>query len=387
MKHSHLFLLVACSAAEIGTPIAKDAPPDVYDVHEWGMIDQSLADGSLRLSAPSQGALTAGTIGLGLTGIGYGKPVLYFHVESGKRIAIDASVGVTHEMRMVEHWPRAFASDTEVRWELELVPEPCDEPRTYPSSSDAFCTRMSDGICETAELPEYETDDASCLIVDGTQWPLLLYRAAAVEEAERPESRVELPLEIEKQPDGNVRIRNRSGASSPLAMFRVTRRASQTQVTRIEWPAPGETVTVPRPAAEATGDTTSRQSVREALSQQGLTEPEAEAFFRAWEEELWGVEPDDEEGGETAEVTGASAASLGLRGYGRGGGSVGGPPIGLGRLGTIGIGGLPGTGYGRFTDVLIYWLPPSIIDELAPLTFEPAPRNVKRAMMVRVSLL
>lgn len=382
MTRLPLIVAFALGCAPTEPPEAKDVPPDVYDVHEWGLIDQSLSDGSLRLSAPSQRALGSGTIGLGLGVVGYGKPVLYFHLESSKHIDVSARVQVTHEMRMVEHWPPSLAADDEVRWEFELTSQPCDGDRTYPTASDAFCTRMSDGICETAELPEYETDDASCLIVEGEQWPLLLYRAAPIEDAERPEedARVQLPLDIDKEPDGTIRIRNRSEASSPLAMFRVTRRGAQTQVTRLEWPAPGESVSVPRPAADATGDTTSRESVREALTEQGLTENEAEAFFRAWEEELWGAdaEADPEAAGET------SAEALGLRGYGRGGGGVGGGIIGLGGFGR---GGLANPFAPRFTDVLIYWLPPSVIDELAPLTFEPAPRNVKRAMMVRVSVL
>ena len=383
MKRIALILLVACGSSEL-TPTDKNVPPDVYDVHEWGLIDQSATDGSLRLSAPSQGAMIARTIGLGLGVMGYGKPVLYFHVESGKRIAVRTSVSVTGEMRMAEHWPRTFASDTEVRWDVELVPDPCDEPRTYPTTSDAFCTRMSDGICETAELPEYETDDASCLIVDGTQWPLLLYRAASVEESERPaeDARVELPLEVEAEPTGNIRIRNRSNTTSPFPMFRLTRRPSGAHVTRLDWPAPGETVTVPRATEDAASDETSREAIREALVQQGLTETERDAFIRAWADELWGAE-NEEGAGETAGLGG-----LGLRGYGRGGGGVGGRPIGLGGLGTIGRRGIPGAGYDpRTSDVLIYWLPTDVIDRLAPLTFEPAPRNVKRAMLVRVSLI
>ena len=77
-----------------------------------------------------------------------------------------------------------------------------------------------------------------------------------------------------------------------------------------------------------------------------------------------------------------------MRGYGRGGGSVGGAPIGLRALGYLtGAGGLVDPFHMRHGDVLVYWLPKRVIDRLAPLTFEPAPLHVKRAMMVRVSLL
>ncbi len=377
-RTTFLILALACAPTEV-TPTDKNVAPDVYDVHEWGLIDQSLSDSSLRLSAPAQRVFRSGTIGLELGVVGYGKPVLYFHVESGKRIPVQASAAVNGEMRMVEHWPRTFASDTEVRWDAELLGEPCTEPRSYPTSLQPFCTRMPDGICETSELPEYETDDASCLLVDGTQWPLLLYRAAPVEESERPEERVELPLDVDTEPNGTVRIRNRSNHTSRFPMFRLTRRPTGSQITRLDWPTPGEAVTIARAQDEAPSDEGSREATREALSAQGLTDTEVDAFFRAWEQELWGTE--EAAGGET----GGASASLGLRGTGRGGGGVGGMPIGLGTLGRLGI---PGAGYDpRSADVLIYWLPKEVIDELAPLQFDPEPRHVHRAMMVRVSLI
>ncbi|MEM9070442.1 MAG: hypothetical protein AAGE52_18195 [Myxococcota bacterium] len=368
-------LIALSSCGEEGTSVdpaaaTKADPIPRFDVHEWGLLDVAL-DGTLReLSAgPGQAGRVAD---LGIRG--YGKPVLYFHTgEKTDGVDVQVEVSLGEGLSLAERFPDGEVEERSVRWNVRVASEPCAAERTYPDAASERCQQVADRYCETAELGDYETSDAACLRSGDTEVPLLFYRGGDGEG--EPAT---MPLEVQRNPDGSIQVTNRGTAEPIGQLWRVVRYGRR--AVAVDWPAPGETVTIPAPTQEI--DDAAHEMFARDLEAHGLTEQEQAAFDRAWHEVVWGPRPApvDEDG------------SLGLRGTGRGGGGVGGPPIGLGNPGTIGRGGLGyGRGYGRFVhgakrDALLYWLPADAFDEIATLSFEPEAATVRRATLVRVDL-
>lgn len=353
-----LLLLAGCSSchqqAAPETPTSAEAPepqppqPD-YEVHEWGLIN--VAEEGVELAAgPGQPDLIQD---LGMQG--FGKPVLYFHLAEGSP-DFDARVEVNlRSFLLGEHYPAASVSGQTIHWEGHLQRDACTAARTYPTAEE--CPATQDGYCETAELAEYETPDHSCFHIGDAEWPLLFYRGIP------GESRPPLPLTLNVDASGATALRSAAAADT---LGKVWYMVDQEVRAIVDWPVPGESVVL-----EGAAPTDPRTAMHAELLEHGLTEEEAQAFGRAWYDELFG----------------AQTGTLGLSGTGRGGGGVGEESIGLGNEVNGDMPGLLGRrGYAAPpapVHRLVYWLPASQHDAMAELTFEPAPSVVRRATLVR----
>jgi hypothetical protein len=112
---------------------------------------------------------------------------------------------------------------------------------------------------------------------------------------------------------------------------------------------PGAEGSVPIPKGTATlDDATERATLLHELDALGMTPAEAGVFLRAWSDELFGAAPR-------------------------------GPARDVGRATSAGA-------VARPHDTLLYWLPPGVVETIAPLTIRPAPRATHRAWLVRVDL-
>jgi hypothetical protein len=352
MRTSLILLLAGCSCgqrpATIETPTsaAVETPQPDYEVHEWGLINVA-EEGTELAAGPGQ---LAAIQALGLQG--YGKPVLYFHLAEDSP-SFDVRVDVNlRSFLLGEHYPLSEGSGRSVHWEGRLERGPCTLERTYPTAEE--CPVTQDGYCEAAELASYETSDHSCFHIGDAEWPLLFYRGAP------DEDRPTLPLALNV--DAARATAQRTGSASET-IGKVWYMVDQEVRALVDWPAPGETITL-----EGNAPSNPRAQMHAELIEHGLTEEEAPAFGRAWYDELFGAEL----GGE----------GLGLQGTGRGGGGTGGGTIGLGNAeNTGGQGGL--LGIPSPVHRLVYWLPATDHDAMAELQFTPAPNAVRRATLVR----
>lgn len=319
-----------------------------YDLHEWGLITTS-ARGFELGAGPGQRVMPEEMLTVD-------KPILYVHADS----AFDLSVEVTPRsgLTFAEIWPPM----NESTWQVSVSPEPCRGGHTYPTSCSA-----PDGYCEVAELALYETDDAACLSAGENTLPLLFYRMRHADEGPT------LPLEIKKDGD-EVVAENRGWDDGVGALWRVTwdGNAGVAHAARAAVPARGERVSLARPTSGGVAD--ARAAIRADLGTHGLTAPEAEAFMRAWDEALFGS---------------ASDGTRDRRGTDGDDGLAADEPVQVSDETDIDslTNDIPAIQGGpRIADVLLYWLPRSNIDAMAELDAQPAPRNLRRAILVRVDL-
>ncbi|RLB45000.1 MAG: hypothetical protein DRJ42_30920 [Deltaproteobacteria bacterium] len=299
--------------------------------------------------------------------MGYGKPVLYFHLAAeSPEMDLSAEVLLGDMFQVAEHYPPGTLSPDRrtLRWNVHLARGACSGERTYPDAASPACRLTSDGYCETAELAHYETADASCLRVDDAEWPLLFYRGSSPRDEVADATR--LPLQVRVDDSGAIELIRSPRASATIG--RVWHLQDKHVRALVDWPAPGASAQVP--SIEAPADP--RALMRAELESHGLTSDEIGAFGRAWFDELFGPAPQA-----TADTP--STGERVLDGAGRGGGEVG-----VGYLGLVGRGrsGSPG----QPDNVLLYWLPGEELDSVARLSFEPTPREVHRATLVRVYL-
>lgn len=328
--------------AETPAPEPEVAAPS-YEVHEWGLINVA-PEGTEYAAGPGQPAAIQD---LGLQG--FGKPVLYFHLAEDSP-SFDVRVDVAlRSFRLGEHYPRSEADERNVTWSGRLEHASCSGERTYPAPESELCQGTGDGYCESAELADYETADHSCFHIGDAEWPLLFYRG--LPEEQRPA----LPLEL-RISEGEARAqRAHEDAESIGKIWYIVDEEVRAVV---DWPAPGESIALTGEAPE-----NPRALMHAELLEHGLSEEEAQAFGRAWFETLFG--PED---------------VIGVVGTGRGGGGTGEGTLGLGNRG--GSGGLVADNPSP-VHRLVYWLPEQNHEAMAHLEFDPAPRAVRRATLVR----
>jgi hypothetical protein len=269
------------------------------------------------------------------------KPVIYVHLGKGVD-AIEFDVSVTPKQgRVVEHWPDTTPDSgvaAAITWQdVRAATTSCDGASfTYPSAGDPACV-TADGLCEVAELASVETSDGACLEVAGKTYEHLFYRGEL--------DALPLGVTLAEQPGGALRLTNVSGAALTGAM-RVTTDGSRpsTKVDAIAELAPGAHVDLP---AEAGGTevAASLAAIRVELVQRGLTDPEADAFLRAWSSDLFGIDPNGPDAPKlpAGTATGATPAKH---------------------------------------DLLLLWLDREVVDELLPLAFTPAPTRIERAHLI-----
>ncbi len=339
-----LILVSSCGSdtAQRETSREMEASPS-YDLHEWGLVTSSprgfeVGTGPGQRVTPDEMLVVD-------------KPVLYVHATS----EFDLRVAVTPRpgLQFAERWPVM----TNNQWDVHVTPGTCRG--TYPES----CT-APDGYCEVAELSLYETSDAACLRSGEQQLPLLFYRLR--QDGNGPE----LPVRVDTSSD-EVIVRNESINDGVGALWRVTwTGGSGTHATRVAIPATGQSVSVPRPTSG--GVDAARTAVRADLGTHGLSPDETEAFMRAWDEALFGAASVSDR----REVADEEAADD----------EVADSPVAVDEVDRLSD-GLPAMSGGpRIADVLLYWLPMRDINALAGIDAAPAPRTLRRALLVRIDL-
>ncbi|MGE0788296.1 MAG: hypothetical protein AB7S26_21665 [Sandaracinaceae bacterium] len=320
------------TAASTGTNDPSREPPASsgparYEVHEWGLVRGMLND-RVMLSGPHRAEIA----------MPLAKPVLYFHREGEGALTIDVGARITHGS-MVEHWPLAeVASDGSIAWSGVTIEEGNCAGAHYPSESEAPCSSIvAPDSCEAAVLATVETPDGDCVRYRDASYDHLFYRG---ELAGAPA----FPLEITSDA-GRVRVTHRGSEPIVGRLLRVNRTSRQSRL--LDPPAPGASAEVGpadgpiAPAIDALAD---------ALRQAGLTDDEVSAFRRAWDETLFGTEVAAGE---------APATATPMAG-------------GLLRAST--------------DEALLYVLPSAVADALAPLTFDPPPTAVRRAIVVWIDV-
>ncbi|MBK8409976.1 MAG: hypothetical protein IPL19_18600 [Sandaracinaceae bacterium] len=341
-------LLSACgaggeAAGESETPSAAPAEPSatgpVYDLHEWGVV--AVRPGGFEVAAGA---------GQPRMELNVDKPVLYVHSDEPAPFPLTVQVNLPDALHPVEHFPPTDLRP--LRWRAEVGTAGCRGQ--YPGATDVLDARCLDGYCEVYELARYETTDARCLTVGAASAPLLFYRLWA------PISPPALPLGLTLD-------------NNDVVVTRLTPGGTQGSVIRIRRTAVGVLTSVtPLEDGQRTlrlGTPTSPASVgfaalRTALTDQGLTPPEAAAFLRGWQAALFGTSVPvtndvDRLGADDGPSDGITADDETAN---RDGDRAGAP---------------------RDWDVVLYWLTPSAIDRLARIEASPPPRHLRRVFMVR----
>lgn len=373
-------LNTACGTRSSTESAPATAPPTpapatsvgAYAVHEWGLVDIEVETGERELAAGpgAKPATTPAPFGdptptptpTTPTGpapvnppqvdpapvrpsppvrpgpqMGRRKPVLYFHLLDGAEtatfdVAVQLSPGI-----LLEHFPAATTTNDSVRWDnIALAQEPCRGP-SYPNATDPSCTAVQDGYCEMAELRAYESPDAGCLTFSGMEHNLLFYRGGG--------RGPELPIAVQRTQDSRILVSNRHmEVPTGAQILRLRRNPDRSvRVSMATLPARGEHLTLPVPT-EAASDQ-HRSAIRNELARLGLTAGEQEAFARAWFLELLGLPASDLSAETEANEQQTPEA---------------------------------------FTDAVLYFMAPETVESVARLEFEPAPREIKRAMAVRM---
>ncbi len=342
MKRTTLPLLAslalgACScgatSAEPAGPASPSAPaalpPLSYEVHEWGLVRGTMLD-QVMISGPHRDEIP----------VPVAKPVLYFHREGEGPLSLDVGVSITSG-RIVEHWPLVAGSgDARLEWQgVEIVEGNCPGSR-YPADAEPPCDAIrAPDSCEAATLSTVETLDGDCVRYAGASYDHLFYRG---------EVRGAPPLPLRLSRDG-ASLRATLEGSSPIPGSIVRIRRSTREVSVTSAPAPGASVELRSPSASsATGARALDASLRAA----GLSDAEVLAFRRAWDVALFG--------GEIASAEAPSPVASAT------------PTAGL---------VLPAS-----DDAIVYVLPIASADALAPLTFSPAPRAVRRAIVAWIDV-
>lgn len=310
-----------------------------FSVHEWGLVATE-ASGGLAIATSSPQAPSS------RPSQDYArpaKPVFYVHLDDGiDEASFSLGVRSVSRGRVIEHFPPAVRQErnTAIVWENVVARRGACQGR-YPGQGDPMCA-TPDGLCELAELSDYETQEAACLTFGDQRVGLLFYRMDGARET--------LPLDVRRDAQGNVRLRGVGAPPGGLVM-RIHRRATvgSTRVRTVALDADGRAVI---PAESSTAGllpgATGLTLLSAALDEAGLTPQERDAFLRAWRAPLFGAD----EGGPLA-----SPAS---------------PPVNH-PLAPV-------------ADALLYFWPRANVDAALPLTITPAPREVRRVFAVRVDL-
>lgn len=325
----------SCGGAASDSPRPATEPEPVvvvgpsYEVHEWGLVRGTRDDG-VMLSGPHAQ----------LPAVPMAKPVLYFHRDGEGPLTVDVNVTIPNG-RIVEHWPPATEGERSITWSGVRVEAGSCRGSRYPSFAEAPCTAVADA-CEAAELAQVETDDDDCLrTADGSAWNHLFYRAEVV-------GTPALPLVFETLPQGRVRVTNRgtTAIAGRILRLRHVGFAGSDAALAVAPPAPGASVELDAPSGSVRD---AAEALLDSLRVAGLTEPEARAFRRAWDETLFGA-------GQLATIV--AGESL--------------PPAAASPIGAFDP--APRTS-------IVYVLPPTTADTLATLRFDPAPRAIRRVIV------
>jgi hypothetical protein len=291
------------------------------EVHEWGLLDVS-SRGARLLAGPPSGPTNWSAPRK--------KPVVYLHVPPGTP-AFRASVTVeVPAPGIVEQFPRGALSPdgTALTWAgLVVRPEACRVTGAPSKESPAACG-APDGLCEAADVGRYEALDAACLGFEGGAFNHLFYRA----EGPPPT----LPFDVTVDPD-RVTITHARASDLVGPILFVHNDGGAVSVSELAPPPLGQSVRVGPPAG---GDpSAARRTIDATMRAVGLTPDEIAAFDRAWANDLFG-----EAAAKDVAKKSAPAAE----------------------------------------DYLLFAMPASLVDGASRLVVRPAPRAVRRFLLVRV---
>ncbi|MBX3275719.1 MAG: hypothetical protein KF729_35995 [Sandaracinaceae bacterium] len=336
--------LVACdgcgpvehASAPVADPVAPGAgaetspEPVAYEVHEWGLVRGTSRD-QVMLSGPHQDEIP----------VPLAKPVLYFHRSGDGPLTVRVDVTIP-DGRVVEHWPLAELTEegARLRWPAVAVTTTTCSGARYPAPSEPPCDAIhAPDACEAATLATVETREGACLEHGGARFDHLFYRAEL-------RGAPALPLTIVREGTA-LRVTHAGGDAIAGSLVRVRRGAGR--VTVAAPPAPGGAVVLAAPEAAASAGA---EALGASLSAAGLTPAEVMAFRRAWDRALFGGEL------AAAGEPGPVAAATPMGGFAL-------PPS---------------------DDALLYVLPAASADALAGLSFTPAPRGVRRAIVAWIDV-
>lgn len=360
---SGILLLTACacggsapaatSATTTTDPVRtaeRTASPSAdYEVHEWGLVRGGPGD-------TQRYGVIAPPIDLGMMTVD--KPLLYFHAPAALTLAsvtVEARSGGT----LVETWPLTPLGASAAWTSVTIDPDggPC-AVSPLPTASDPPCTGQPAGDCETPSLGPLRTADAACVHVGGSTERFLFYRGRA--------TTFTPPLRFERTGAYEVvRVTNEGDAVIPGMLVRLWSNGFSVRTLAVAPPQPHRSIDVHADfdAAAAQDHTTARtddeatdrrgadgdmpvmpasgpgpRALVDAMLQLGLTEPEADAFMRAWQPALFGP----------------------------------GQPA----IDTLAADGTPAV-----RESFVYFLPAAALEDVAHLEFDPPPRGgVHRAI-------
>jgi hypothetical protein len=313
----------ASASEHAAAPSDRPASHGAFDVDEWGLID---------VRSPSNAALMAGPpSGPTNWNAPRRKPVLYFHLDDATA-SLDATVTVTTaSMGFAEHFPKGdlSADGSTLTWRgLHIAKAHCHVVGA-PTRESPEC-HTSDGLCEAAELGRYETADASCIEMAHGSFNHLFYRANGTPPP--------LPFDVVVQ--GNQLSITHSRASDVVGpIIYVHNETGAVTVSTLAPPALGKSLVADPP--KETDLASARAALDKAMESVGLTRDEAAAFDRAWDNDLFGRDA-------------ARDAPPARRAWG-------GPE-----------------------DYLLFAMPASLVNGISTVTIVPAPRALRRFILVRL---
>ncbi len=329
-----------------------ETPNAAVELVEWGLIGTELnKDGIVS------GTLVSGRVvreglgirspksddGFGMSGFGAGhggKPVIYVYLPEGTEQA-ELSVGLgLSRIKAVESFPAPEQTDTTATWRVKARRTPCsaEERSPFPTRSSAACTEVADKYCEAAELANYVAPQAACLTVGETTSPLLFYRAAIQESAAAPV----LPYAVTKGKNGELSIQNVSAHNGVGDIVRVVRSdVGKIAVAHVPAPKAGETVTIAKPEDQGIEESHVQSKLNEIVARFELPHDASTPFVAAWQMMLTSPIP---KGGFEREPAVPAALT-------------------------------------PAADAIWFGVPSAFIDELAPLTVEPANTKVHRGFL------
>ena len=338
-------LVSAVPSPASATASANAPSADVkYDVHEWGLIrenqDLTLRFGGVAPPIPDEP-------------LDVDKPVLYFRADAPmviRKVTVVAPKG-----KIVETWPLVKGSHDAnlVNWSsVSIDPNSACKSSPLPRRVDPPCSWLkSDDLCESSALASVRTVDASCVRVGESTETFLFYRIST--------NAIRLPLRFSGKQEGEITVTNDGDDAIDGVLLRIDPSFQDTRTITVAPPAPHASIVVPRAPAptpkdiEAASATVTdprrdarhphpvsgdgREKVRATLRELGLESTEADGFMKAWDETIFGA-PNQLDAG-------------------------------------------PGT-----QTHFLYFLPPTLVERSAQVSFDPPPRTFRRAFVVWVAL-
>jgi len=306
-----------------------------YEVHEWGLVRGGPGD---RLEV---GAVRPPRTAFPMV---VDKPVLYFHTAGPLTLR---AVRVRASGAIIEAWPMTPRTGiaTELAWTNVAIDPDASACEPTPLPTDCGVTPVP---CEVPLLALVRTTESPCIRVAGSTDTMLFYRSFV--DGMTP------PLLFTRTSTDLVTVTNEGDEPIEGRLIRLRSVMGQVLTLAVDPPAPQESVVVGSDFGAATRDAEDgdmpalpggpepgRAAVRASLETLGLTAAEAEAFLRAWDGALFGIEVSDRR---TVDSLTNDESD-----------------------------GIPAP-----VDSFLYFLPPSSLASISILELDPPPTTVRRAM-------